>query len=94
MLMGKHQQQKVTGVVVNVKPNIDKKSFQELKKVIHICQRGGPSTVIGKIRNKQGEVINDSEKLRKYLLGRISHVNQLNPIKAEKLREKFSGINW
>lgn len=93
-LMKKDQQQKVTGVVVNIKPNIDKKSSQELKKVIHICQRYGPSAVIGKIKNKQGEVINDSEKLRKHLLGRISHVNQLNPARAEKLREKFNGIIW
>ena len=93
-LKKKNQQQKVTGVVVNVKPNIDKKSFQELKKIIHICQRYGLSAVIGKIKNKQGEVINNSEKLRKQLLGRISHVNQLNPVRAERLREKFNGIIW
>jgi len=94
VLMSKNQQQKVTGAVVNVKPNIDKKRFKELKKIIHICHGFGPSAVIGKIKNKRDEVINSSQKLRNHLLGRISHVNQLNPIKAKKLRGKFNGIIW
>ena len=93
-LMKKNQQQKITGVVVNVKPNIDKKSFKDLKKMIHICEKFGPAALIGKIKNKNGDPIDSSEKLRKHLLGRISHVNQLNAAKAENLREKFNGIIW
>lgn len=90
----KTQQQKVTGVVVNVKPNIDKKTFQKLKKIIHICQKFGASAFIGKIKNKKGEIIDTSDKLRNYLSGRINYVNQLNPTRAQKLREKFNGIIW
>lgn len=93
-LMKKNQQQKVTGVVVNVKPNIDKKIFQDLKKMIHICDKFGPAALIGKIKNKNSDLIDSPAKLRKHLLGRISHVNQLNPARAEKLRGKFNGINW
>lgn len=92
--MGRNQQQKVTGIVVNVKPNIDKKTFQELKKIIHICQKFGPSTMLEKIKNKEGSPIDTSEKLRNHLSGRINYVNQLNPTKAEKLKEKFNGIIW
>lgn len=92
--MKKTQQQKVTGVIVNVKPNIDKKSFKDLKKMIHICEKFGPAALIGKIKNKNGDPIDSSEKLKKHLLGRISHVNQLNAAKAENLREKFNGIIW
>lgn len=93
-LMKKTQQQKVTGVIVNVKPNIDKKSFQNLKKIIHICHKYGPSALIGKIKNKQGEMINTTDGLKKHLLGRLSYINQLNPHKAETLRSKFKGIAW
>lgn len=92
--MKKTQQQKVTGVVVNVKPNIDKKIYQELKKTIHICQKFGPLTMLGKIKNKEGDLIDTSDKLRNHLSGRINYVNQLNPTKAQKLREKFNGIIW
>ena len=93
-LMEKSKQQKVTGVVVNVKPNIDKKTFQDLRNIIHICHKYGPSALISKITNKQDEVIDTTEKLKNHLLGRLSHVNQLNPHKAEKLRIKFNGISW
>ncbi len=94
MLMGKHQQQKVTGAIVNEKLNIERKDFQELKKIIHICQKFGPSTMLGKIKNKEGNLIDTSEKLRNHLSGRINYVNQLNPTRAKKLREKFNGIIW
>lgn len=93
-LMKKNQQQKVTGVVINVKPNIDKKPFQDLKNIIHICHKYGPSVLIGKIKNKQGKTIDTTERLKNHLLGRLSHVNQLNLHKAETLRSKFKGIAW
>lgn len=92
--MKKNQQQKVTGVVVNVKPNIDNKSFRDLRNIIHICHKYGPSVLIGKIKNKQGKTIDTTERLKNHLLGRLSHVNQLNLHKAETLRSKFKGIAW
>jgi RNA-directed DNA polymerase len=88
------QQQKVTGVIVNKKTNIDKKSFQQLKKAIHICNRYGHSALLGKISNKKGDIISSSERLKSYLSGRLNYVRQLNPEKAEKLMTKWKGIRW
>ena len=88
------QQQKVTGVIVNKKTNIDKKSFQELKNAIHICNKYGSSALLGKISNKKGENITSSERLKSYLLGRLNYVRQLNPEKAEKLMTEWKGVSW
>lgn len=88
------QQQKVTGVIVNKKTNIDKKSFRELKNAIHICNKYGSSALLGKISNKKGEIITSSERLKSYLLGRLNYVRQLNPEKAEKLMTEWKGVSW
>lgn len=92
--MTKRQKQTVTGIVVNVKANIDDKSYRDLKNVIHICRKYGPSAIIGKIKNKRNKLIDTPEKLKTHIIGRLSHVRQLNPEKADKLRTKFDEVVW
>lgn len=92
--MSRHEKQKVTGIKVNVKPNIEKKDYQELKTMIHICEKYGLTAYIGKLKNRKGEVIDSPDKLKSYLRGKLNYVKQLNPQKADKLAPKFNNIRW
>lgn len=92
--MSRHEKQKVTGIKVNVKTNIEKEDYQELKKMIHICEKFGLASYIGKLKNRKGGVIDTPDKLRSYLSGKLNYVKQLNPEKAEKLMTKFNNIRW
>lgn len=94
MLMSRHERQTVTGINVNVKANIKKEKYQELKKIIHICEKFGLDSYIGKLKNRKGDIISTPDKLRSYLSGKLNFVKQLNPEKAEKLRTKFNKIQW
>lgn len=92
--MSRHEKQKVTGITVNEKPNIQKKDYQELKTMIHICEKFGLASYIGKQMNRKGEVLDTPDKLRSYLAGKLNFVKQINPGKAEKLTAKFNNIRW
>ncbi len=83
----KLQQQKVTGVIVNTKINLDKKAFEELRFYLHVCKKYGPSTLIGDITNKRGEKIGTIKTLKNHLIGRLSYLKSINPQKATKLIE-------
>lgn len=92
--MSRHDKHKVTGIKVNVKPNIEKEDYQKLKKMIHICEKFGLAPYIGKIKNRKGEVIETPDKLRSYLSGKLNFLKQVNPEKADKLIPKFNNIKW
>lgn len=76
--------QLVTGVVVNVKPNIRRDEFDRLKAILHNCVKLGPSS-----QNRDGHA-----DFAAHLRGRIAFVRQLNPARAEKLRQLFEQIRW
>lgn len=76
--------QRVTGVVVNVHPNIDRRTFDVLKATLHNCVRFGPTP-----QNRESH-----EDFRAHLLGRIAHVAQLHPERGRRLREMFDRIDW
>jgi hypothetical protein len=78
--------------ITNEKP-ISGKEYQELK-MIHICEKFGLASYIGKLKNRKGEVIDTPNKLRSYLSGKINYAKQLNPEKAERLMTKFNNIRW
>jgi len=78
------QRQIVTGVVVNSRPNISRRDYDRIKAILTNCVRRGPST-----QNHDGH-----ENFAAHLLGRIAHVNQLNPARAERLRALFAQIDW
>jgi hypothetical protein len=75
---------KVTGVVVNIKPNIDKEYYRLLRSKIHNCRVKGPDT----------QFEGDLPKARNSLLGKINHVKRLNPNRGKKLMDEFSLIKW
>jgi RNA-directed DNA polymerase len=80
----KHVQQRVTGIVVNTRPNVPREDFDRLKACLHQCIHQGPAS-----QNLSGMA-----DFRLHLLGRISWVAQLNPARATRLERLFEQIAW
>ncbi|MGN6868989.1 MAG: reverse transcriptase family protein [Solirubrobacteraceae bacterium] len=76
--------QSVCGVVVNVRPNVLRSEYDELKAILHNAAAHGPAS-----QNRAG--IADFEA---HLRGRISWVASLNPARGEKLSRRFTEIRW
>lgn len=83
-VLRKHQRQIVAGVVVNDKPNVCRRDYDRLKAVLHQCVRLGPST-----QNRD-----QHPDFAAHLRGRIAHVAQLNPARAQKLQDMYVRIDW
>ena len=83
-VMYAHEQQRVTGVVVNQKPNISREEFDSLKALLHRCAQRGP------ISQSTGLL----SEFRATLQGKISWVAQLSPTRGAKLQQKFDSLDW
>lgn len=81
-VMSAHQRQKLTGVIVNQKTNIDRRYYDQLKSTLNNCVRDG--------LDRQN--LSDHPDFRAHLLGSIQHVKSLNSSKGEKLHETFQKI--
>lgn len=79
-----NQQQNVTGVVVNQRPNVSRKEFDRLKAILHNSVKQGPAS-----QNRE-----QVEHFDAHLLGRIAHVSQLNAQRGQKLMELYRQIDW
>lgn len=77
-----HQKQKVTGIVVNQKVNIDRKDYDQLKAILYNCVRQGIDS--------QNRARHSNFKL--HLKGRIDYVSSLNKNRGSKLNKLFSLI--
>ncbi|MCP4236821.1 MAG: RNA-directed DNA polymerase, partial [Aestuariibacter sp.] len=69
------QKQKITGIVVNEKPNIDRRYYDRLKAILTNCVRHG----------LHSQNHGNHPDFRAYLLGSIQHVKSLNEAKGNKL---------
>jgi RNA-directed DNA polymerase len=79
-----HRQQRITGVVVNAKPNMPRPDYDRLKACLHQCVlHGGASQNTAQLAD-----------YRAHLLGRMAWVAQLNPARAVKLERLFAQIVW
>jgi hypothetical protein len=76
--------QHVTGVIVNVRPNIRREDFDQLKAILTNCIRNGPQD-----QNRDGH-----GDFRAYLLGRLSQVRVVHAARGEKLLGLFNRIEW
>jgi hypothetical protein len=79
-----HQQQRVTGVVINQGPNVARQDFDRLKATLTNCVRHGPAS-----QNR-----NQHENFAAHLLGRIAHVRQLSRRRGDKLAAIYAKIDW
>lgn len=74
--------EQVCGIVVNEHLNVTRKSYDELKAILHNAARHGLAA-----ENRAGR-----PDFRAHLLGRIAWVEQLNPSRGQKLRRRFAQI--
>jgi hypothetical protein len=74
-LRGQHQQQKIGGIVVNERLNLDRRSFDLLKAQLHAFHLGREQRPDGMTR----------EDLRQRLQGQLSWLRQLHPRRAARL---------
>lgn len=83
-VMRQGQKQHAAGLVLNEKPNIDRRDFDRLKAILTNCVRHGPSA---QNREKHPE-------FAAHLEGQISWVRFIHPEKGAKLRALFERIDW
>lgn len=79
---GAHQ--RVTGIVVNTKPNTPARDYRTLRAILHNCATQGAAA------QNRGE----HPRFREHLLGRIAHHAEVNPERGRRLREAFAAIRW
>lgn len=83
-VMRQGRKQQAAGLVLNEKPNIDRREFDRLKAVLTNCVRHGPDS-----QNREGH-----PEFAAYLEGKLAWVRFIHPEKEAKLRAIFVRIDW
>jgi RNA-directed DNA polymerase len=78
------QKQHAAGLVLNEKPNIDRREFDRLKAILTNCARHGPAS-----QNRENH-----PDFAAHLAGKLAWVRFIHPGKESKLREIFGRIEW
>ncbi len=81
-VMTPSRRQQITGIVVNVHPNVARVDYDRLKAILHNCRRNGLDA-----ENRDGH-----PDFRAHLEGRVGWVESLNPARGRKLRAMLDGI--
>lgn len=76
--------QHAAGIVLNEKPNLDRREFDRLKAILTNCVRHGPQS-----QNRDGH-----PEFAAHLLGKLAWVDFINPAKGAKLRAIHGQIRW
>jgi hypothetical protein len=76
--------QQLVGIVVNVRPNVGRRDYDELRAILHNCIHQGAHT-----QNRDGHAC-----FREHLLGRIAYVGQFNRSRGARLHSLFEQIRW
>lgn len=83
-VLRKSVRQHAAGLVLNEKPNIDRRDFDHLKAILTNCARHGPAS-----QNRESH-----PDFAAHLLGKIAWVGFVHPGKETKLRRVFDAIDW
>jgi RNA-directed DNA polymerase len=83
-IMRRGARQRVTGLVVNEHLNVSRTAYDTLKATLHNCIENGPD-----IENRSG-----LRDFRAHLDGRITWAENVNPARAQRLRQMFEEIRW
>lgn len=83
-VMTQGHRQQVTGLVLNDGLNIPRRSYDELKAILHNCVKFGPSS-----QNRDSIPNFDA-----HLAGRISWVSNVNQSRGAKLQRLYEQIDW
>ncbi len=76
--------QRAAGLVLNSKVNVPRRSYDELKAILHNCARSGPSS---QNRSRHAD-------FKAHLEGRVAHVEHVNPARGARLRTLLAQIQW
>jgi retron-type reverse transcriptase len=90
-------QQKVTGIVVNSRPNIARKEVRTLRAIIHNCKTGDlrrQARKYAETRGVENPRIYSISSFKESLRGKINHVRLVNPDIGENLLRDFFGIEF
>lgn len=82
--MRPQRQQRLAGLVVNVRPRPSRAHFDRLKATLHNCVRHGAGS-----QNRRG-----LPDFRAHLSGRVSWFEQQDPARGAKLRGLFRQVDW
>ena len=77
-------QQHAAGLVLNEKPNIDRREFDRLKAILTNCARHGPAS-----QNRENH-----PEFAAHLQGKLAWVRFIHPGKEAKLRAIFERVEW
>lgn len=77
-------QQRLTGVVLNARPNVRRTDYDRLKAILHNCVQKGPAS-----QNRERH-----PDFRAHLTGRVAWVISVNPERGRKLAAKLGAIEW
>lgn len=83
-IMGHATRQRVTGVVVNDKLNVDRRYYDRIKAILHNCLQNGPAT--------QSDL--PPGRFRRQLAGHVAHIAALNPRRGRRLKSMLDAIPW
>lgn len=95
--LGNYKRQKVTGNIVNEKVAKPSEERELIKAILHNCVSTGPSSQINKYWETFGEVKSlekSKTKFRERLLGKIKDISILHRNYGQKLKRKYSQIDW
>lgn len=80
--------QKITGVVVNKKINVEKAEYKKLRAVVHNCLNGEVTVEMRKWGASR------TDEFKNTLSGHINFVKMVNSEKGERLLQQFKRISW
>jgi hypothetical protein len=84
VFLPRNVRQKVTGYVVNDRPNVSKEERRRIRAQLHRCRVMGPTSVC------EDSVL----KLKSHLRGKIANVMGANPDQGKKFLRQFNAIAW
>lgn len=78
------QRQRLAGVVVNDRPNVDRRDYDVLNAILTNAARHGAAS-----QNRDSH-----PDFHAHLLGRVAWVQHLNPERGERLQAKLAQVDW
>jgi RNA-directed DNA polymerase len=83
-IMTASTRQRITGIVVNEKLSAPRADVEQLRAILHNCQRHGPAS-----QNRDGHA-----DFRAHLRGRVAWIQSLDQTKGARLQALFEQIRW
>ncbi len=80
----RHERQELAGIVVNKKISPGRKTYRELRAILHNCIKHGPQS-----QNREGR-----SDFMGHLRGRVAHVRFLDRRLGDRLLREFKRVRW